>query len=105
MDQHRTAEDELLHFEGLQRPQQAFGPSESNLLIERAGVAAQIVVGGEMDHRSYAGAVRDPHAFQRAADALFGSQVDANALSLRGRRSRSHTVKSNETKTAGQPVY
>ncbi len=49
VDEHCAGEDKQPHFERLKRPQQPFGPANSDLFVLRAGLAREIVVRGQMD--------------------------------------------------------
>jgi hypothetical protein len=55
--QHRAGMDELLDLEALQGVQQAAGAVDVHRFVAGIGVAGEVVVGGEVDHRSEARAV------------------------------------------------
>src|SRR6266852_1967246 len=49
MDEHRAGKDKLLHGERLERAEQATSPSNGDLVVQRARLAGEIVVGRHMD--------------------------------------------------------
>jgi hypothetical protein len=51
MDQHGGRVDELFDLECLQLAQEAAGPLDIDLLVQRVGLAAEIEVAGEVHHR------------------------------------------------------
>lgn len=73
MDKHGAGEDELLDFEFLELSQQPLCTADSHLLVLWVGLAGQVKIGGEVNHRSDAVAIGCPHTLKRLFDALVGS--------------------------------
>jgi hypothetical protein len=57
--------------------QQPLGATKGDLFVERARFPRQVVVSGEMDHRSDTISIGDADAFECPLDAVFGGEIDA----------------------------
>jgi len=78
MDQHRAGEDELLDFERLESVHQPPGALDGYLVVERIGIAGNVIIGGEVNHRSDAVAVARADLVERSSHRFIRPDVDVD---------------------------
>lgn len=109
VDQHAAGVDELLHLEALQRVDQAAGPPDVDRVVERVGLAGDVVVGREVHHRLNSGPVARPDFVQSACDPFIRPEVEIDRLGRGKRLGRTgsveghHLVLGSEAPDEGPP--
>jgi hypothetical protein len=94
MDQHRAGIDELLDLERLQRAQQALRALDVDLVVQRVGVAGEIVERRQMNHRRETVAVTRTQLVASLCQRLLGSNVGVDAIAaLAGALEADHGIR------------
>ena len=100
MDEHGAGIDELFHLGALQRQKQAAGALDIDFLVERIGLAGEIVVAGQMDDRSDAPAITLSHLVHGLLDRAVGGQIAGHAVRML--RALGISVKTDDRVILGQ---
>jgi hypothetical protein len=106
--EHRAREDELLDLKVLRAklPEQPAGPLDGDLLVLRARLAEEIVVGGEVDHRGHVRPVVGTDGAQPLPHALVGRNVDGDTDAARRRRLGRLAVEADDVRElSGEPPH
>jgi hypothetical protein len=76
MDEHRTRKDEAIYRKGLKPSEAAAGALDSDRVVLRAGLAGEIIVSSEVDHRGDPIPVLPPDPLEGLPDALVTGNVE-----------------------------
>src|SRR3546814_9620868 len=103
MDQHRAGEDELLDIERLESVDQPPCPLDGYLVVERIGIARNVIIRGEMNDGSNAVAVSRANLLERSVNRFIRADINVDRGGGRWWLGRTGAIETDDRVAIGEP--